>query len=188
MFRDAVNLSLLPATGVVIWRIIKDSVKGRLYMRKRYINQEPQKASIEDRDWFDLEPLVQVELTSEDAGYPVEAALTMQAGAGWRAQQSGKQTIRLLFDEPHAIRRVHLEFEENDCVRTQEFVLRWSPDGGVSWQEIVRQQYNFSPPDSSREVEDYTVDIDGLTLLELTIIPDISGGMAHASLARLRLA
>jgi uncharacterized protein (DUF736 family) len=157
-------------------------------MRKRFIHPEPQDASIEDQDWLDLEPLVQVELTSEDAGYPVEAALGMQAGAGWRAQQSGKQTIRLLFDEPHAIRRVHVEFEENDRARTQEFVLRWSADRGVSWHEIVRQQYNFSPPDSSREVEDYTVNTDGMTLLELTIIPDISGGEAHASLARLWLA
>jgi uncharacterized protein (DUF736 family) len=157
-------------------------------MRKRFIHPEPQDASIEDQDWLDLEPLVQVELTSEDAGYPVEAALGMQAGAGWRAQQSGKQTIRLLFDEPHAIRRVHVEFEENDRARTQEFVLRWSADRGVSWHEIVRQQYNFSPPDSSREVEDYTVNVDGMTLLELTIIPDISGGDVHASLARLRIA
>jgi hypothetical protein len=157
-------------------------------MRKRIIRQGPQGSCEDEQDWLDLEPLVQVELTSEDAGHPVEAALTGQAGAGWRAQQSGKQTIRLLFDEPHAIRRVHLEFEEHDRARTQEFVLRWSPNGGVSWQEIVRQQYNFSPPDSSREVEDYMVNIDGLTLLELTIVPDISGGMAHASLARLRLA
>jgi hypothetical protein len=157
-------------------------------MRKRVINQELPEASVDDRDWLDLEPLVQVELTSEDAGHPIEAALAMGNGAGWRAQQPGKQTIRLLFDEPHGIRRVRLEFEENDRARTQEFVLRWSPDGGVSWQEIVRQQYNFSPPDGSREVEDYSVNLDGLTLLELTIIPDISGGMAHASLARLRLA
>jgi uncharacterized protein (DUF736 family) len=157
-------------------------------MRKRIISQETPVASVEDRNWLDLEQRVQVELTSEDAGYPVEAALGMQAGAGWRAQQSGKQTIRLLFDEPHAIRRVHVEFEENDRARTQEFVLRWSADRGVSWHEIVRQQYNFSPPDSSREVEDYTVNVDGMTLLELTIIPDISGGDVHASLARLRIA
>ena len=157
-------------------------------MRKRVINQESAGTPVDDRDWLDLESLVQVELTSEDAEYPIETALTTQAGAGWRAQQSGKQTICLLFDEPHGIRRIRLEFAENDRVRTQEFVLRWSPDGGVSWQEIVRQQYNFSPPDSNREVEDYTVNIDGLTRLELTIIPDISGGEAHASLARLRLA
>ena len=79
-------------------------------------------------------------------------------------------------------------FEENDLVRTQEFVLRWTPGGGAPWQEIVRQQYNFSPPDSRREVEDYVVDIDSLAQLELTIIPDIGGGDARATLARLRLA
>jgi len=67
-------------------------------------------------------------------------------------------------------------------------VLRWSPDGGESCREIVRQQYNFSPPDMSRELEDYIVDLDGLTMLELSIIPDISGGGARASLAQLRLA
>lgn len=157
-------------------------------MRKRVINQESAAGPEDEGGWLDLESLVQVELTSEDAEHPIEAALAMQAGAGWRAQQSAKQTIRLLFDKPHWIRRIWLEFVENDRARTQEFVLRWSPDGGVSWQEIVRQQYNFSPPDNSREVEDYTVDIDGMTLLELAIIPDISGGEAHASLARLRLA
>lgn len=157
-------------------------------MRKRIISQEPPVASVDDRDWLDLEPRVQVELTSEDARHPIEAALAMQGGAGWRAQQPGKQTIRLRFDEPQDIRRVRLEFEENERARTQEFVLRWSPDGGVSWNEIVRQQYNFSPPDSSCEVEDYMVNLDGLTLLELTVIPDISAGEAHASLARLRLA
>jgi hypothetical protein len=79
-------------------------------------------------------------------------------------------------------------FQEKERQRTQEFLLRWSPDGGASWQEIVRQQYNFSPPDNTREIEEYTAEIQGLTLLELVIIPDISGGDAHASLAGLRLA
>jgi len=157
-------------------------------MRKRVIHLETRENREADQDWLDLEQLLQAELTSEDAGYPIEAALGIQAGAGWRAQQSGKQTIRLLFDEPHRIRRIRLVFEENDLVRTQEFVLRWTPGGGAPWQEIVRQQYNFSPPDSRREVEDYVVDIDSLAQLELTIIPDIGGGDARATLARLRLA
>ena len=136
-----------------------------------------------------MEPLLQVELTSEDAGHPIEAALGRQAGAGgWRASQPGKQTIRLRFDEPHRIHRIQLVFEEHDRMRTQEFLLRWSPEGAVSWRDIVRQQYNFSPPDSCREVEDYVVDIDAMALLELTITPDISGGEARAALARLRLA
>jgi hypothetical protein len=78
-------------------------------------------------------------------------------------------------------------FEDNN-VRNQEFVLRWSADSGRSFREIVRQQWNFSPPNSVREVEDYTVDFSGVTILELMIVPDRSGGEAKASLTKLRLA
>jgi len=145
-------------------------------------------ARADDQDWLDLESLVQVELTSEDVQHPIESALALPAGSGWRAQHAGRQTIRLRFDEPCRIRHIHLVFDEHDRARTQEFLLRWSPDDRESWQEIVRQQYNFSPPGVAREVEDYVVDLDGLRLLELSITPDISGGDARASLARLRLA
>lgn len=157
-------------------------------MRKQVIDQEARGEPAEDQDWLDLESLVQVELTSEDAEHPIESALAMPAGSGWRARHAGKQTIRLRFDEPRRIRRIHLVFDENGRARTQEFLLRWSPDDRESWQDIVRQQYNFSPPGVAREVEDYVVDLDGMRLLELSIIPDISGGDACASLARLRLA
>jgi t-SNARE complex subunit (syntaxin) len=66
-------------------------------------------------------------------------------------------------------------------------VLRWSKDGGRSYREILRQQYTFNPPGATREVENYIVDLDGVTALELTIVPDISGGDARASLISLRL-
>ena len=79
-------------------------------------------------------------------------------------------------------------FHEGEQERTQEFVLRWSPDGGQSYREIVRQQYNFSPPGATREVEDYEINLEGVTALELEIVPDISGGPASASLVQLRLA
>jgi hypothetical protein len=79
-------------------------------------------------------------------------------------------------------------FYEAELERTQEFVLRWSPDDGQSYREILRQQYNFSPPGAAREVEDYDIDLEGVTALELRIVPDISGGSARASLAQLRLA
>jgi hypothetical protein len=93
-----------------------------------------------------------------------------------------------VFDQPQRIKRLHLEFHEDDLDRTQQFVLRWSSDGGRSYREIVRQQYNFSPPTTTSEREDYPVDLDGVTTLELSIVPDISGGPARASLAQLRLA
>jgi hypothetical protein len=79
-------------------------------------------------------------------------------------------------------------FQENEQERTQQFVLRWSSNGGQSYREIVRQQYNFSLPDATSECEDYLVDLDGVTALELSIVPDIGGGPARASLNQLRLA
>ena len=157
-------------------------------MRKRLVGHGPGEVAAAEPGWLNLEHLAQVEITSEDVGYPIESALLPGTGSGWRAAQSGEQTIRLLFDEPLRLKRIHLVFQEDKKERTQEFVLRWSPDGGQSYREIVRQQYNFSPPEALSEVEDYDVDLDGVTALELKIVPDISGGSAQASLAQLRLA
>jgi len=157
-------------------------------MRKRIINQDSQNVVPPDQGWLDLQSLAEVELTSEDQANPIEAALVSGAGLGWRAAQAGEQTIRLLFDESQRVRRIQVLFHEDQQARTQEFVLRWSPDGGQSYREIVRQQYNFSPPGVTREFEDYVVDLADVTTLELRIVPDISGGDAQASVAQLRIA
>jgi hypothetical protein len=157
-------------------------------MRKRIIDRSSKEPSSADQNWLDLGRLAQVEITSEDAGHPVESALTAGGGPGWLAGEPGEQTIRLLFDEPQALRQIHLVFEEERRERTQEFVLRWSGDGGRPYREILRQQYTFSPPGATREVEDYVVNLYGVTMLELSIVPDISRGDARASLIRLRLA
>ena len=127
-------------------------------------------------------------MTSEDAAHPIESAFVYGGEPGWRAAGPGEQTIRLRFDEPAKLRRVRLVFREELRGRTQELVLRWSPDGGRTYREIVRQQYTFSPPGTAREIEEYTVDLDGVTTLELRIVPDISGGDALASLERMQLA
>ena len=156
-------------------------------MRKRIIDQGTQDVSLSNQQWLNLENLAEIEVTSEDAAHPIESALLPTAGSGWRAGQPGQQTVRLLFNEPQRIRRMRLVFQENEQERTQQFVLRWSSDGGHSYREIVRQQYNFSPPGTTTELEDLNVEIDGLTTLELDIIPNISGGTACASLNQLRL-
>ena len=157
-------------------------------MRKQIIGNGPRDVSVAEQGWLDLELLAQVEITSEEVDYPIESALIPGTGLGWRAAQPGEQTIRLLFDEPRNLRRIHLMFDECEQERTQEFVLRWSADRGQSYREIVRQQYNFSPPAAAQQVEDYEVKLDGVTALELKIVPDISGGSARASLTKLRLA
>jgi hypothetical protein len=156
-------------------------------LRKRIIRPEALSLTGETA-WLDLGRLCTVEVTSEDAAHHIESALTGEAGGGWRAAEAGSQLIRLLFDWPQRVGRIRVEFEERERARTQEFALRWSSDGGRSYREVARLQYAFSPPATTLEVEDYRVELEGMTALELVIVPDVSGGEARASLGRLRLA
>jgi len=155
-------------------------------MIKRIIGQDTQNPPAPNQDWLNLDVLAQVEVTSEDAAHPIESSLIPGNDGGWRAAESGPQTVRIVFDQPQRIRRIQLEFHEDEFERTQQFVLRWSSNG--SYREIVRQQYNFSPPGTTSECEDYHLDLVGLTVLELNIIPNISGGAARASLRQLKIA
>ena len=157
-------------------------------MRKRLIAATSQVAPHLDEGWLDLDSAATVEVTSETKEYPVESALVSGEMRGWRAADSGTQTIRLIFDEPQKLTRIALVFEERETERTQEFVSRWSPDGGRSFREIVRQQWNFNLPNSMRESEDYQVGLSDVSVLELVIVPDISRGTARASLKSLRVA
>ena len=116
--------------------------------------------------------------------FPIESSLSIEHRQGWRAAEPGAQTIRLLFDEPQEIRCISLVFEEDEVKRTQEFVLR----SGGPFREIVRQQWSFSAPSSTREAEEYRVELSDVTILELTIVPDMGGGAACASLKSLLLA
>ena len=156
-------------------------------MRKRMISPPPSVPLQPDGDWLDLKDITLIEISSEDSCHPVEGALLQGSETGWLADQPGTQILRLIFDKPQWIRRIRLVFLETESERAQEFVLRWSPDSGRSFREIVRQQWNFSPPQTTSEVEDYRVGLDNLTILELVIVPDRSGGEARASLEQLRL-
>jgi hypothetical protein len=157
-------------------------------MRKRIISPVQQEAASPEQDWLNVERLAQVEISSEDADHPIEAALLPGGASGWRAAESGKQTIRLLFASPQRLRRIRLSFVETSAERTQEYVLRWSADGGRTFREIVRQQWNFNPQGATTETEEHQVELAAVSVLELSISPDIGGGKGLASLAQLRLA
>jgi hypothetical protein len=156
-------------------------------MRKKIIAHSQDEAGAGDDDWLALDELADVEISSESPTHPIEGALR-RGGAGWRAAGPGKQTIRLLFKNPQTLRRIRLRFVESERERTQQYVLRWSPDGGRSFQEIVRQQWNFNPRGATSETEKHHVELPAVTVLELSVVPDTSGGAAIASLAELRLA
>src|SRR6266568_4154218 len=154
-------------------------------MRKRLITPTAETVRSRGEGWLDVERAAIVEITSEDEKFPVESAFFSGETQGWRAAIAGTQTIRLVFDQPQRLKQISLLFEEKEEPRTQEFVLRWSSDGGSSFREIVRQQWNFSPPGTMREAEEYQVELFNVTVLELTIVPNMSGGTARASLKSL---
>ena len=157
-------------------------------MRKRILDLPEKQAASDDTSWLNLDNLADVEITSEDPVHPIEAALLPNRTSGWRAGRTGEQTIRLLFSSPQRVRRIRLNFVESEAERTQEYVLRWSHDGGKTFRDIARQQWNFSPQGSTSETEDHQVDLSGVTALELHIIPDIGGNSTAASLEEMRVA
>jgi len=156
-------------------------------MRKRLISPTAERLATPGEGWLNLEDAAVVEITSEDKDFPVESAFAFEDARGWRAAAPGSQTIRLLFDRPQRLKCISLVFEEDKTARTQEFVLRYFSDGGSIFKEIVRQQWNFSPPESIREAEQYQVDLYNVEVLELAIKPEIGGGLARASLKNFRL-
>ena len=138
-------------------------------MRKKLVPVIRDTDAASRHDWLELERVARVEVSSEAEGYPVEGALLNDGQRGWRANEPGIQTIRLLFDHPQTIRLVRLAFKEEESARTQEFVLRWLP------------------PQTAIECEEYKVDLPSAGGLEIMICPDISGGDTRASLQSLQL-
>ncbi len=157
-------------------------------MRKSVIDKvTTHPAQRSEQEWLELEQMAQVEVTSEDPNFPIESALASGNGPGWRAAEKGKQIIRIIFDKPRPLRRIRLEFSETEIERTQEFTLQWSPESGGPFRDIVRQQWNFSPHGSTSEVEDYQVDLDSVSILELALRPDLTPDNAFATLAKGRM-
>jgi hypothetical protein len=156
-------------------------------MRKKLVSAIRNTDAASRHDWLELERVARVEVTSEAEGYPVEGALLDVGQRGWRANEPGIQTVRLLFDHSQTIRLIRVVFKEEKSARTQEFVLRWLAEGTDAWKDIVRQQWNFSPPQTAIECEEYKVDLPSAAGLEITIRPDISGGDTPASLESLEL-
>jgi hypothetical protein len=159
-------------------------------MLRKQIIRAPASAPAPTPGEIDIAAVATVLVTSEDAEHPVDHAFDGNGGPGgsrWVAGEPGEQTVILAFDAPQAIRRVVLEVEEPEVARTQELQLSVSVDGGQTYRELVRQEYNFSPPGTTFEREDWAVDADGLTHLRLWIKPDKGGKPCRASITSLVL-
>lgn len=159
-------------------------------VRKSLVTGAEAKALPESGEWLDLEKIAEVQLTSEDPAFPIEHALGKAVTTGWRAGKTGPQIIRLLFDTPQTVRRIQLHFVDRESERAQEFAVFALMNNEL--REVVRQQWNFSPHGTTEELEDYTVALKDVAVLELRIDPDRSHDPLQsqhvASLQQLRLA
>ena len=158
-------------------------------LRKQIIDVSPE-TQVPVPSQIDVAALATVLVTSEDPGHPVDHAFDGNRGPGgtrWIAGEPGEQTLILAFDVPQAIRRVALEVEESEIARTQELQLGCSTDGGRLYRELPRQEYNFSPPGTTFEREDWAVTAEGVTHLRLWIKPDKGGKPCRGTITSLVL-
>jgi hypothetical protein len=157
-------------------------------MRKQIIKPAPAAASTAGR--LDVAAIATVLVTSELADHPVENVFDGQGGPGssrWIAEADGEQTFILAFDAPQDIRTVELEVEETIVSRTQDLQLAVSVDGGKTYRELLRQEFNFSPESSTFEREEWAINIKGVTHLRFQIKPDKGGRPGRASISSLVL-
>lgn len=155
-------------------------------MWKTILGREDHSATSSSNEWFAVEAIAGIGVTSEADGAPVENVLYPDRETGWRAGEPGRQIVRVTFGRPTNIRHIQLTFRESQLTRTQEFTLSCTVPGGER-REVIRQQWTFSPQGSTEEVEDYRVTLDDVVVLELAINPEISNRGVHASLFRLRI-
>jgi len=129
-------------------------------------------------------------VTSERLDHPIDDICDGQRGPGstrWIAGQPGDQTVIIAFDTARDIQAVSLEIEEKEVGRTQELTLSTSRDGGQTYREVLRQEFNFSPPGTTFEHEEWRLAAEGITHIRVWIRPDKGGSPCYATMTSLTL-
>jgi hypothetical protein len=157
-------------------------------LRKQIITQQtatPDAATCE----IDFATVATVLVTSVAPDHPIDLAFDLDRGprgTRWIAGEPGEQTVTLAFVAPQTINQVFLEVEEPEVARTQELRLSLSCDGGRTYRELLREEYDFSPAGTTFGREKWTVSAQGVTHLRL-IKPDKRDKPCRATLTSLVL-
>lgn len=113
-----------------------------------------------------------ITVTSEADGHPITCVFDEERGPGasqWIAAEPGDQKLVIAFHQPQTIRQITMEIEEREVNRTQEVQLALSDDGGKTYRELLRQEFNFSPEGTTWECEDWAVEEVNVTHLTHTL-------------------
>ncbi len=134
--------------------------------------------------------LAEVQASSEDEVHPILLAFDDAIEPGstyWKAGDPGEQTITVTFREPCSLAQITIGVEEQKIGRTQEVQLSLSTDGGRTYRELVRQEFNFSPDGATWEREAWNITQDHITNVRLIIKPDKGRTDCYAMLTSLGL-
>lgn len=157
-------------------------------LRKRIVNTVRAPAVGPDQRAIDITAVATVIVTSEDPAHPIDHVFNTHDQTGtrrWVAATPGEQSVIIDFDTPQTIRQIALAIEERNVQRSQELTISISSDGGQSYQELIRQEYNFSPPGTTWERETWSVPATRVSHLCLQIKPDKGGKPCYATLTSL---
>lgn len=159
-------------------------------LRKRIVNTLGQPPTTPEQAAIDITAVATVIMTSEDPAHPIDNVFNYHgqtAERRWVAADPGEQCLILDFDTPQTIHQLVLAIEEREVQRTQELTISLSSDGGKSYQDVVRQEYTFSPPGTTWEHETWSITAKRVTHLRLQITPDKDGKPHRATLTSLLL-
>ena len=134
-----------------------------------------------DVRWLDLEAVANVTVTARGERLP-------RAGAMWSADCPGEQMIEVRFHRPTAVRRLRVRSIETEASRTQEMTVWACLHRGERHREVLRQQFNFSPGGATDEIEEYGLELDDVSAIQVRVVPSIDGCYATAHVSELRVA
>jgi len=132
-----------------------------------------------DVPWLDLDAVADVTIVSGGRRL---------ARHVWSADGPGEQTIEIHFHRRTAVRRLRVVFSEVEQARTQEMTIWVSLQGGERHREVARQQFKFSPNGATEDVEEYALQLEDVSTIQLRIVPSIDGRPAVARVSELRVA
>ena len=140
---------------------------------------------------IDIASVATVQVTSESPEHPIDHVFDEHRGPGgtrWIAGEPGEQTVILAFDTPQDDQPdLSWKSRSRKSLARRNSSLSFSCDGGRTYRELLRQEYNFSPAGTTFEREDWAVSAQGVTHLRLVIKPDKGGKPCRATLTSLVL-
>ena len=100
----------------------------------------------------------------------------------------GEQMIEIRFHHRIPVRRLRVVSSDLAESRTQEMTIWVSLRGGEQHREVVRQQFNFSPSGATVQVEEYALQLEDVSTIQVRMVPRIDGRRAVARVSKLHVA